>query len=254
MQEDDKDKLLSEGLSLMEKKQYHLAMEKIGKSAELGNMEAFVSLGEAYILGFAVRRDEDKALAYFCKAAEAGNPKGMYWLGRMHAYGYSVKADAQKALDWWEKAADAGSSDAMIAIGDTYFLGTSEIDEASGKRMVSLGNVHLQRDEDTAQAEAWYIKAVEVGDDMVKLALEKLYELLAHKSKNTAAGEKLRLDDRKLADIDIAQAMEKLAAFYLAQDEYFENDEHKTKRTYWLNQAAKHGSKYADMMLGGDGT
>ncbi len=46
MQEDDKDKLLSEGLRLMEKKQYHLAMEKIGKSAELGNMEAFVSLGK----------------------------------------------------------------------------------------------------------------------------------------------------------------------------------------------------------------
>ena len=178
----------------------------------------------------------------------------MYWLGRMYAYGYSVKADAQKALEWWEKAADAGSSDAMIAIGDTYFLGTSEIDEASGKRMVLLGNARLQREDDLDKAEAWYIKAVEVSDDMIKRALEKLYELLAHKSKNTVVGDKLRLADRKLAYIDIAQAMEKLAAFYLAQDDYFENDEHKTKSTYWLNQAAKHGSKYADMMLGSDGT
>ncbi|MBO6130000.1 MAG: sel1 repeat family protein [Pseudobutyrivibrio sp.] len=225
-------------------------MDDLEKVANLGYVESFTYLGEAYISGFLVRRDKDKALAYFCKAAEAGNPKGMYWLGRMYAYGYSVKANAQKAIDWWGKAADAGSSDAMIAIGDTYFLGTSEIDEATGKRMVSLGNANLQREEDIAQAEAWYIKAVEVGDDMTKRALEKLYELLSHKSKNTAAGEKLRLDDRKLADIDIAQTMERLAVFYLAQDDYFENDEHKAKRTYWLNQAAKHESKYAKQLLG----
>ncbi len=238
------------GIKSMEQRKYDFAMDNLEKVAEMGCDEAFTQLGEAYILGFAVKRDEDKAFAYFCKAAEAGNPKGMYWLGRMYAYGYSVKADAQKALAWWEKAADAGNSDAMIAIGDTYFLGTNEINETSGKRMVSLGNVHLQRDEDIDKAEAWYVKAVEVGDDMIKRALEKLYKLLSHKAKNTAAEEKLRLADRKLADIDIAQAMERLAAFYLAQDDYFENDEHKTKRTYWLNQAAKHGSKYAKQLLG----
>ena len=80
--------------------------------------------------------------------------------------------------------------------------------------------------------------------------MEKLYEILSHKAKNTAAGDKIRLDDRKLVDIDIVQVTEKLAAFYLAQDDYFENDEHKAKRTYWLNQAANHGSKYAKQLLG----
>jgi len=249
MESVDKNEYLLIGVQAMEQRKYDFAMDSLEKAAEMGCDEAFAQLGEAYILGFAIRRDEDRALAYFCKAAEAGNPKGMYWLGRMYACGYSVKADAQKALDWWKKAADAGSSDAMIAIGDTYFLGASEIDEASGKRMVSLGNVHLQRAEDIDKAEAWYIKAVDVGDDMTKRALEKLYELFLNKTRNAAARDKLRFDDRKLTNIDIAQAMEKLADFYLAQEDYFENDNHKAKRNYWLKKAAEKGSQHAKLLL-----
>lgn len=249
MESVDKNEHLLIGVQAMEQRKYDFAMDSLEKAAEMGCDEAFVQLGEAYILGFAIRRDEDRALAYFCKAAEAGNPKGMYWLGRMYAYGYSVKADAQKALDWWKKAADAGSSEAMIAIGDTYFLGTSEIDDATGKRMVLLGNVHLQRAEDIDKAEAWYIKAVDVGDDMTKRALEKLYELFLNKTRNATARDNLRFDDRKLTNIDIAQAMEKLADFYLAQDDYFENDNHKAKRNYWLKKAFENGSKHTKLLL-----
>lgn len=49
---------------------YRKARELFNKSIELGNSDAYVSLGNIYLNGFGVEKDFRKALEYYSKASE----------------------------------------------------------------------------------------------------------------------------------------------------------------------------------------
>lgn len=235
----------------MGKKQCPVANEEIENVDSLGSSETVAELGEAYLLGFAVRCDTNKALNYFQQAAEAGSAKGMYGMGIMYSQGYSVEVDAKQAIAWWEKAAEAGGVDAMVALANTYALDYSELDKVTGERIVFIGASRLRREEDLDKAAEWYKKALATGDEKARQAMGKFENLLGHRAGDAGDREKSFTHYTKAAEYGNAHAMDRLAMYYLDKEDYFENPECEEKHTYWLEQAAKHGSKYAKELLAG---
>lgn len=134
------------------------AMEWYKRASEHGNSTASCRVGEMYLKGEGVEKDEKQAFGYFKKAYEKGSVYGeylvgkcyfdgtgvvqdkgkaikhiteaakydrdaQYKLGECYYNGYGVKADKEKAKDFWRKAAKYGNKDAAeclkIYFGET---------------------------------------------------------------------------------------------------------------------------------------
>jgi TPR repeat protein len=80
----------------------------IRNAAEQGNAAAQFNLGELYLNGDGVSRDDTQAVAWFRKAAEQGNAPAQFNLGMMYANGRGVPRDDVQAVVWFRKAAEQG--------------------------------------------------------------------------------------------------------------------------------------------------
>lgn len=62
------------------KKDYEKAAEIYKKTADLGNADAFISLGHLYVSGNGVKQDFEKASMCYQKASELGNSNTTQYL------------------------------------------------------------------------------------------------------------------------------------------------------------------------------
>ena len=74
--------------------------------------EAAYQMGEKYLYGRGVAKDNKKAAEYYLKAANVGHAEAQYSLGFCYMYGYGVNKDLQKAREWFTKAAAQGHQQA----------------------------------------------------------------------------------------------------------------------------------------------
>lgn len=93
-------------------------------AAETGQAQEQYELGQAYLTGQGVEKDEEKALLWFARAADNGHPDAQYIMGvnELEASG----EDSQRRRDAYsllESAADQGQSDAMKLIAKAYYEG-----------------------------------------------------------------------------------------------------------------------------------
>ena len=78
-------------------------------SADMGNVDAQVTMGRLYSLGArGLRKDVGAARKYLTDAANAGDATAMASLGNMYANGFGVDVDNATALHWFRKAAKKG--------------------------------------------------------------------------------------------------------------------------------------------------
>ncbi|MFC1813787.1 tetratricopeptide repeat protein, partial [Thermodesulfobacteriota bacterium] len=75
------------------------------KAAEKGHFRAQNNLGRMYLEGRGVKRDYQKAMAWFGKASK-GYRYGHFNLGRMYEYGWGVPKDERKADEHFRKFGD----------------------------------------------------------------------------------------------------------------------------------------------------
>lgn len=73
--------------------------------AEQGDAAAQYALGDCYLYGLGVAKDEKKAAEYFKKAADQGHFRAQHNLGICCFNGIGVDMDKKKALFWFQKAA-----------------------------------------------------------------------------------------------------------------------------------------------------
>ena len=123
---------------------YSDAVKWFRKAADLGNVEAMLSLGMCYIGGKGVKQDDVEVMKWLRKAAELGDAFAMEMLASGYSNGKGVKKDDKEAAVWYRKAAEQGRVDAMNSIGDCYRYGNGV-------------------DEDATEAVKWYRKAAEQG-------------------------------------------------------------------------------------------
>jgi len=104
------------------------------RAAQLGETRSMVQLGQLYLNGKGLTRNENEAMQWFQKAADAGDPSGMFFLGGMYHLGTGVARNYLTAIAWYRRAAEAGNPDAMYILGKMYENGdgiTTDLNSAN---------------------------------------------------------------------------------------------------------------------------
>ena len=151
------------------------------KAAEAGDPEAMSQLGTVLATADEKHRDLEGARRWLRAASEAGDLNAMFNLGVLYEKGLGVQADLSEAALWFWQAAEQGDSGARIKLGTMLIRGQgfatgspviqSVKASAEGGRPYAqtfLGKMFLDGvglDQDDAQAESWFRKAAEQGDE-----------------------------------------------------------------------------------------
>lgn len=102
-------------------RQYQI--DQVLKKYNLARTSDQIELGERYLKGDIVEKDEKKAFELFEKAANLNDPRGMYKLGLCYKKGLGISKDVNNALLLFEKSANKGNTDAMEVLSDMYAQG-----------------------------------------------------------------------------------------------------------------------------------
>ena len=103
------------------------------KAAQLGDYRALCVMGRAYVRGYMVDKDYDKARGYLQKAFDLGerfsSPRLM-----AETYRYTdAPGTASKAVELYSIAAEAGNRSAMLGLMDIYEAGLREVAQDTAK-------------------------------------------------------------------------------------------------------------------------
>ncbi|KLU91167.1 protoplast regeneration and killer toxin resistance [Magnaporthiopsis poae ATCC 64411] len=131
------------------------AAELFTQAADLGHPEASFRMGDAYEHGrLNCPRDPALSVHFYTGAAERGHAGAMMGLCAWYMVGAEpiLEKDEEEAYEWAHRAADLGNVKAQYAVG--YFT--------------EMG-IGCRRD--ILEANVWYVKAADAGDERAKLRL-----------------------------------------------------------------------------------
>ena len=159
-------------------------IEQVLKNYDLTRASDQVALGERYLNGNVVDKDEKKAVELFEKAANQNSDIGMLKLADCYKKGVGVAQDNAKAFSLYEKSANMDNSEAMIALSDMY-AGGDGIEKNMSKalfwkeKLAFKGNINAQKFI-LANQSVEYEKADITADEAYKKGrdsyMEKSYE------------------------------------------------------------------------------
>ena len=133
-------------------------VERLKELAKRGDYQALFFLGQSYLKGEGVAKDEAKGAELIKKAAANSDHPHIYWyLGFMYQAGWGVERDYAKAVEWYRKSAEKG-----------YRLGQN--------RLAQMYRDGLGVKQDYAKAAELFTKAAEQGMDDAQYNLGLLYQ------------------------------------------------------------------------------
>ncbi len=110
---------LQDAQAAYDRGKYAVALDLWQPLAEQGDPEAQTGLGNMYLGGYGVARDEAAAMAWFAKAAKQGHANGQLSLGSL----YYARKDYGTAAAWYRRAAEQGNAVAEIRLARQYAEG-----------------------------------------------------------------------------------------------------------------------------------
>ncbi len=115
-------------------------IEQVLKSYDLTRASDQIALGERYLSGNVVDKDEKKAVELFEKAANQNSDIGMLKLAECYMKGVGVAQDYAKAFSLYEKSANMGNVDAKKVLTKMYLngIGTAANTEKAYDLIVDL--------------------------------------------------------------------------------------------------------------------
>jgi TPR repeat protein len=159
---------LEEAKAALEHKDYAAAFKIIKPLAEQGQPEAQYLLGNQYLYGQGVNRDEREGPKWIQKSADNGYAPAQIRVGHWHESRKNAGNDLehwiikehnnQEAIKWYMRAADQGSTDAETQIALIYWD----------------GGLNLPKDE--KEGLRWFHKAAEHGNRFAQLHLARVYK------------------------------------------------------------------------------
>ena len=94
--------------------------------AEVGDVDAQLSISYLYTIGKGVARDYTAALLWARRAADAGNAIGEFNVGVLFDNGLGVPQDKRAAASWFARAAERGHEPATAALRALASKGVAE--------------------------------------------------------------------------------------------------------------------------------
>jgi TPR repeat protein len=93
------------------------------EDARNGDVAAMTVVGNMYLNGDTIPKDEHEAYLWINKAANAGSADGQYYLGRLYADGLGADRDYGRAAYWYQQAANKDIAAAKNDLGELYYYG-----------------------------------------------------------------------------------------------------------------------------------
>ena len=127
------------------------------KDAQRGNAHSQFLLGQLYLMGWGVGKDEAEAVKWWRLSAEQGNAGSQNALGAAFQFGGGVSCDYSEAVKWYRMAAMQGDSLAQFNLGEMYRNGQGVA-------------------QDREEAKMWFKKSSDKGYKRADEAYRKLNE------------------------------------------------------------------------------
>ena len=173
-----------------------------------GSAQARFTLGQVYISGAGVKKDEALGVAYIKRAAEEGYAPAQLALGNAYSQGRYVPRDIKKALSLWKQAAKNGEPQAIGTLYKLYREGWSAqnikpnstlakkylqmgVDKENPSALATLGSELIAGknwSKDSKRGEALLIKSADKGYAPAMQQLGSLYARGKHVRKNKLLG------------------------------------------------------------------
>ncbi|HVT96536.1 MAG TPA: tetratricopeptide repeat protein, partial [Acidobacteriaceae bacterium] len=156
-----------------------------------------IQLGNDYMVGHGVSKDEKQAAYWYEKAAEAGEPSAQKQIGFFYQAGIGVAADPVRAVHWYQLAAANGLVTARTNLGVAYLWGSGvrkdlsmaaqlfrqAAEKGDGRAATYLGNMYFAGNgmqQDKAAAEHWYRVGAKQHDPVAEFDLGALFSVEDH--------------------------------------------------------------------------
>ncbi len=193
------------------------------KAADLNDVQAQMYTAAAYLFGFGVQKNADKARQYYIGAAKQGNSIAQTTLAE-----YFLESrqgtNKQMGLIWLNKAVEQHNPKAQLFLGKLYITGNGvpksldqatqliDLSVAQGFPMAMIQKGNMARElKDFNGAKDWYTKAVNLGSYPAEFSLGQLY----YDEKNPEHDDKLGyLWTLKAAQHNVVEAQLALAEMY----------------------------------------
>jgi len=94
---------------------YRSALDVWMPSAEAGDAEAQVNVGEIFERGLGATPNYEAAIIWYTRAAEQGNARAQFSLGTLYEQGLGVERDPLAALNWYRRAWGIAEDDVMFS-------------------------------------------------------------------------------------------------------------------------------------------
>lgn len=121
---------LDKGISALKAEDYATTLHKLKPLAMMGDSTAQEVLGQMYVHGWGVPKDENKALKWLRRSARWTKTESdkaavaAYYIGKDYAEGVGViRKDEAEAVRWFKIAAEGGSRGAAEQLGKAYTEG-----------------------------------------------------------------------------------------------------------------------------------
>ncbi|HBT76901.1 MAG TPA: hypothetical protein DEB39_08235 [Planctomycetaceae bacterium] len=95
-------------------------LQRLQGEAERGSPEAKRKLGEMYLLGKGVVKNEDTAFQWFRDAAEAGDAFSFFQVGRCYEFGVGTRKNPRTAVQWYLRGAAQNEPMSFYRLGLCY--------------------------------------------------------------------------------------------------------------------------------------
>jgi TPR repeat protein len=94
-----------------------LKCKSVSELEQFEHSFGYYKIGQLYLTGFTVDKNEDQSIEYFKKSAEMGNMQAFDMLGLLY-----MKIDIIQSIDYFLKGLELGSSVSAYGLGDIYYF------------------------------------------------------------------------------------------------------------------------------------
>ncbi len=208
---------------------------RMREKAEAGDPTAQFMLGNAYLVGSGVARNNEIAFRWLQKAAEQGNDEAQNQLGILYRTGQGVERSKEEAVKWYRKAASHKNAQAMFNLGAAYYNGDGvPVDDISAYAWFLAGSdAGNQASREAAARSESELKDYQRLDSYTRLA--EMYQARVELPQDFAASAKWY---RKAADAGSLSARIQLATMMLSGHGVPQNF---SQARADCEEAAKHG-------------
>ncbi len=112
---------IQSGLGALDRSDYATALRELTPLAERGDATAQFNLGNIYLYGWGIKKNEVEAAKWFHKAAEQGDAKARKMLAYMYERGVGVEKNPAEAEKWSRKSTEKRSIPAQTGAGGGVF-------------------------------------------------------------------------------------------------------------------------------------